>query len=116
LFNTVVRNRQQFITRECQDAEAAKELSKLLGHPSPRSFIEMINNGSIVKCPVTAKDVARAYQIFGPNRYVKIPENRKLPERLSSIFPERYRVRVSYEFRSHSQRGPYVCQYKCISN
>ena len=27
----------------------------------------MINNGSIVNCPVTAKDVAKDYQIFGPD-------------------------------------------------
>ena len=67
LLNTVSQNLQQFTNRERQDAEAAKELSKLLGHPNPRSLIEMINNGSIVNCPVTAKDVARAYKIFGPD-------------------------------------------------
>jgi hypothetical protein len=60
----VAHNLQQFTTRERQDA---KELSKLLDHPSPRSLIEMINNGSIVNYPVTAKDVARAHKIFGPD-------------------------------------------------
>ena len=64
LLNTMSQNLQQFTNRERQDAEAAKELSKLLGHPNPRSLIEMINNGSIVNCPVTAKDVASLQNLW----------------------------------------------------
>jgi len=93
LFNTVARNRQQFTN----PTPAAKELSKRLDHPSPRSLIDMINNGSLVNCSVTAKDVARAYHIFGPDLESLRTENRKHLENLSSIFSDR-------------------CQYKCISN
>ena len=64
LVNTVKSNLQLFSTRERQDAEKARELVSKLGYPSPSSVIDMINNGTIIECPVTAKDVARAYKIY----------------------------------------------------
>ena len=49
------------------DAEKAKALVRALGYPSQRTLIEMINAGSIINCPVTARDVTRAFAIFGPD-------------------------------------------------
>ena len=64
---SVSRNIQQYSVREQADAIKAKDLSKYMGYPSPQSLIDMINQGAIVNCPVTAKDVARANNIFGPD-------------------------------------------------
>jgi len=92
--NTVFHNKQMFSIREQRDAEKAKELSKTLGYPSPRSLMDMLNNGSIINCPITSKDIARANQIFGPDlgsvrgktRKQKIPHSKAeyLPREMSS--------------------------------
>jgi hypothetical protein len=67
LVSTVSSNLQEYSVREQTDAKKAKDLSKVLGYPSPQSIIDMINNGAIINCPVTAKDVARANKIYGPD-------------------------------------------------
>ena len=56
-----------YSVREQADAIKVKDLSKYMGYPSPQSLIDMINQGAIVNCPVTAKDVARANNIFDPD-------------------------------------------------
>jgi hypothetical protein len=65
--SSVAENLLPFTHREQQDAIKAKALAKVLGYPSPRSMIDMINNGTIINCPVTSKDISRAHQIYGPD-------------------------------------------------
>jgi hypothetical protein len=38
-----------------------------MGYPGPKSLIDMINQGAIINCPVSAKDIARANSIYGPD-------------------------------------------------
>jgi len=64
---TVEAQERQYTSREVKSAKEARRLIRALGYPSPRSVIDMINNGTLTECPVTAKDVARAYEIYGPD-------------------------------------------------
>ena len=57
---SVSQNLQQYTIREQAQAAKAKELSKAMGYPGPKSLIDMINQGAIINCPVSAKDIARA--------------------------------------------------------
>ncbi len=52
---------------EVRLAQQAREYSRKLGFPGVGQFIEAINNGAILDVPVTAKDVRRALDIFGPD-------------------------------------------------
>jgi hypothetical protein len=64
---TTLENEKKFTKREVFKAREAKELSQLLAYPSPDDLVKLIRNGGIINCPVTAHDVARAIQIYGPD-------------------------------------------------
>lgn len=65
--STVSEQQKLFSQREQADADKAKDLSRAMGYPSPQSLIDMLNAGSIINCPVSSKDVARAQKIYGPD-------------------------------------------------
>ena len=54
-----------FSKEEIHRAKLARELSKSLGHASTYSLIKLLNNGSIINCPVTSTDVKNSELIFG---------------------------------------------------
>ena len=64
---TVEENEAMYTKREVLAAKQAKELSAQLGYPSARDLIDIINAGSIINLPITARDVERAYKIYGPD-------------------------------------------------
>ena len=63
---TVAELESEFTIREVEAAKGVRELMKRLGYPTPRDMVELLVSGSIVNCPYTAKDVARAEHIYGP--------------------------------------------------
>jgi hypothetical protein len=66
-----------YTSKQIEAAEKANDLVCALGYPSPQSLIAMINSGSIINCPVTAHDVARAKEIFGPDLGALCGKSRK---------------------------------------
>ena len=64
---TTTENEAKYTKREVEMARQAKELSQLLSYPSSKDLITLINNGSILNCPISAHDVARAVDIYGPD-------------------------------------------------
>ena len=66
LIQTVAQRERIYTARELEQAKLARELSKYTGYPSPAALIKLINSGSIINCPVTAHDVIRAADIYGP--------------------------------------------------
>jgi hypothetical protein len=56
----------KYSQRQIKDAYKVRDLYVALGYPSPQSLIKMINHGSIINCPITAKNVSDAEAIFGP--------------------------------------------------
>lgn len=67
LIDTVEQNKSQFTTREVEQARAAADLYEIMGRPSYRDLIQAVNRGTIMNCPITAKDINRAIQIWGPD-------------------------------------------------
>ena len=63
---TVAQNERLYTQREIKKAKLARDVVRSLGYPSHSNLIQMINSGSIINCPVSAKDVQRAYNIYGP--------------------------------------------------
>jgi hypothetical protein len=57
---TTLENEQNFTKREVFKAREAKELSQRLAYPSSDDL-------GIINCPVTAHEVARAFQLYGPD-------------------------------------------------
>lgn len=67
MVQTVEERMKLYSKREVTAAEDARDLERLLGHPSPANLIKMINSGAIVENKVTAQDVRRAQSIWGPS-------------------------------------------------
>jgi hypothetical protein len=67
MVSTVEERKKRYKKREIKAAEDAKELLRKMGLPSVASLVKLINSGSILNCPVTAHDVLRAQDIWGPD-------------------------------------------------
>ena len=65
--STVAENRAVFTCRELEAADRARELYRIIGRPSQRKFEAILDQGSILNCPVTRADAHRANIIYGPD-------------------------------------------------
>ena len=63
---TVAGNEKKYSKREIERAKHARELFAKLGNPSTVALVKLLNTGSIMNCDITAKDVLRAEDIYGP--------------------------------------------------
>ena len=52
---------------QCARADKAGELYELLTYPGPRDFENIVKQGRICDCNVTADDVKRFFHIYGPH-------------------------------------------------
>jgi hypothetical protein len=64
---TVRRNIEGFTRRKVKEAQKARKVQAMLGHPTDRDFLGMVRGSMISNCPVTANAVTKAHQIFGPD-------------------------------------------------
>jgi hypothetical protein len=64
LLTTVKDNKKMYSKRQVQQADKVKSISKNFGYPSPRNLLNMVK--TLNNCPVSPKDVARYYEINGP--------------------------------------------------
>ena len=55
------------IVRQVKSAELAREYQRNLGYTSPGQLIKLIGQGKLDKSDITAQDVVRALDIFGPD-------------------------------------------------
>ena len=68
LFITTVDNIQyKYSVRDYNQAVLARKIQKIIGRPSSKQFLEIINNNLLINCPVTCHDVLAAENIFGPD-------------------------------------------------
>jgi len=63
---TVSQQEVLFSKREIDRANTSRELSRRMGFPSVGALTELLNNGGILNSPITAQDVRRSAQIYGP--------------------------------------------------
>ena len=67
MVQTVNENESGYSARQVSDVKRARELYSKVGFPSNKDFKSLIKNNMILNCPVTADDVDRANNIYGPS-------------------------------------------------
>jgi hypothetical protein len=67
LINTVADNKSSYTNRDYSRAVLARRIQKMIGRPSVRTFMKIIENNLLPNCPITPKDIVAAERIFGPD-------------------------------------------------
>jgi ribosomal protein L24E len=64
--STVLDNEQRYNKRQVEYAKRAREFERRMGYQPIESLSSIIGSGAIIECPVTAHDLQRAKEIYGP--------------------------------------------------
>ncbi len=67
LVNTVASNKANYTNRAYARATLVRNIQKMIGRPSTKDFIKIIEMNLLPNCPVTREDVIIAEKIFGPD-------------------------------------------------
>jgi hypothetical protein len=68
LINTVASTKTKYTERAYSHALLARRLQWIIGHPSARTFLWIVNDNLLPNCPITRKDILAAEHIvFGPD-------------------------------------------------
>ena len=67
LVMTVAEKMKKYTVREVRDAELAKDYQRRLGYASAAQTIKLLSQGQLTNSKVTARDVHRAIDIWGPD-------------------------------------------------
>ena len=65
MVNTVEDNSTKYSQRDYSKAELARKIQKIIGRPSTRTFLSIVDNNLLPNCPVTRDDIIAAERIFG---------------------------------------------------
>ena len=69
MLTTVEDNKALYTKRQIAGAEKARALYQVIGYPSLRDFLHLLQTNQIKNCPVTAEDVKICQKIYGPDVY-----------------------------------------------
>ena len=67
LINTVADNGTKYSQRDYSKAELARKIQTIIGRPSTKTFLSIVDKNLLPNCPVTRADIIAAEQIFGPD-------------------------------------------------
>ena len=67
LVNTVADKKSNYTVRDYKQALLARKLQNMIGRPSTRDFLHIVDNNLLPNCPITRKDIRAAEDIFGAN-------------------------------------------------
>ena len=67
MVNTVADNRVNYTNRAYSRAVLARNIQKMVGRPTTREYLKIIEGNLLPNCPVTREDVLIAEKIFGPD-------------------------------------------------
>jgi hypothetical protein len=67
LVNTVADNGNKYSQRDYFKAELARKIQTIIGRPSTKTFLSIVDKNLLPNCPVTRADIITAEQIFGPD-------------------------------------------------
>jgi hypothetical protein len=67
LINTVEDNGTKYSQRDYSKAELARKIQKIIGRPSTKTFLSIVDKNLLANCPVTRADIIAAEAIFGPD-------------------------------------------------
>eukprot|EP00978_Attheya_sp_CCMP212_P004566 scaffold9975_cov51-Attheya_sp.AAC.2 len=65
--NLFVNTVERIARRDYSQAVLARKIQKTIGHPSTRTFINIVENKLLKNCPITTRDIKIAEEIFGPD-------------------------------------------------
>jgi hypothetical protein len=65
--NTVADNQIKYTSRDCSRADAARRLQQIIGLPSTRDFVNIVNKNLLLNCTVTAADIKATKHIYSPD-------------------------------------------------
>ncbi len=66
MVNTVEDYGTKYSQRDYSKAELARKIQKIIGRPSTKTFLSIVDNNLLPNCPVTRGDIIAAERIFGP--------------------------------------------------
>jgi Zinc knuckle len=67
LINTVKDNQYKYSNKDYSQAVLARKIQRIIGRPSTRQYLSILNNNLLPDSPVTYHDVMAAENIFGPD-------------------------------------------------
>ena len=67
LVNTVANNATNYSKRDYAKAKLAPQIQRIIGRPSTRTFLSIVEKNLLPNCPVTCDDIIAAEHIFGPD-------------------------------------------------
>jgi Zinc knuckle len=79
--NTVAENKKFFTKKQVEGAERARKLYHVIGFPSLKDYIHLIQTNMIKDCEVTVEDVRNAQKIFGTDIYALKGKTTRRPAR-----------------------------------
>jgi hypothetical protein len=118
LVNTVEKNKSKYTNCDYSRAVLARKLQKVLGRPSTRDYLRIVETNQLPNCPVERDDILAAEDIFGPDlgslkgktvrrggEHVR-PAHADIPATIMS----RYRNVTVAVTSCSSTRFPFLCQ------
>jgi hypothetical protein len=67
LVNTVEKNKSKYMNRDYSRAVLARKLQKVLGRPSTRDYLRIVETNQLPNYPIERDDILAAEDIFGPD-------------------------------------------------
>jgi hypothetical protein len=67
LVTTVASNKIRYTNCAYSRAVLARCIQRIIGRPSTRTFMRIVDNNLLANCPITRKDIIAAENIFGPD-------------------------------------------------
>jgi hypothetical protein len=64
---TIANNQEHYTEGDYKQAVLARKLQKIIGRPSTRHFLKIVENNLLPNCPVTRRDIVAAKNIVGPD-------------------------------------------------
>jgi hypothetical protein len=65
VINTVDENKSRYSNRDYSRAVLARKLQKIIGWPSTRDYIKLVETKQLPNCPIERDDIMAAEDIFG---------------------------------------------------
>jgi hypothetical protein len=67
MVNTVEDNSTKYSQRDYSKAKMARKIQHIIGRPSTKTFLSIVDRNLLPNCPVTRADIIAAERIFGPD-------------------------------------------------
>ena len=67
LLSTVADKKSNYTTRAYDQAMLARKIQKIIGYPSTRDFMKIVDQHLIPNCPINCSDIVAAEDLFGPD-------------------------------------------------